>query len=65
MYTVSPRRLLKAQEVSDRLGVRLHRVYELARDGELPAVKLGCRQYRFDPALLEEWIRSGGTQSEG
>jgi len=52
--------LLGAQEVSDRLGIRLHRTYELAREQQIPHVRIG-RQVRFDAAALEEWIRRGGT----
>jgi len=58
------RRLWTAQEAAERLGVRLHRCYELIREGQLPAVRLG-RQVRVDPAALEEFIRSGGTGAEG
>ena len=56
-------RLLNAQEVSDRLGIRLHRTYELVRDNQIPHVKIG-RQVRVDATALEEWISSGGTIAE-
>lgn len=52
--------MMTAQDVADRLGVRLHRVYELTRRDILPHVRLG-RQLRYDPAALEAWIRAGGT----
>lgn len=54
-----PRKLMSAAEVAQVLGVKLHRVYELARIGTIPAVRLG-RQVRFDPRAIEDWIRSGG-----
>jgi excisionase family DNA binding protein len=56
--------LMDARQVSKRLGVRLHRVYELIREGRLPCVRLG-RQVRFDPNALEDFIASGGTKDRG
>jgi excisionase family DNA binding protein len=53
-------RLLTAPEVAERLGVRLHRVYELIRTNRLPVVRLG-RNIRVDPGALESWIANGGT----
>jgi excisionase family DNA binding protein len=54
-----PVRLLKAEEVAPTLGVPTLRVYELARTGLLPCVRLG-RQVRFAPAALEAFVASGG-----
>ncbi len=47
-----------------RLGVRVHRVYELARAGVRPSVRIG-RAVRFDPVAVEEWIAGGGTGGSG
>ena len=52
-------KLLTAAHVAALLDVSLPRVYELARVGVIPSVRLG-RQLRFDPRLLEEWVRDGG-----
>ncbi len=54
-------RLLKAQEVAGQTGLPLARVYELAREGQLPHVRLG-RALRFDPTAVAEWLRNGGTR---
>lgn len=55
-----PTTLLNARQVSQRLGVRLHRSYQLIRTGVIPSVRIG-RQVRVDRDKLEEWIASGGT----
>ena len=58
-----PHQLATAEWVAQRLGVKLHRVYELIRTDKLPHVRLG-RTVRVDPAKLEAWIESGGTGYE-
>ncbi len=63
--TATPNRLITAHQVADRLGLRLHRVYELTRAGQIPAVRLGCKQLRYDPRQLEAWIENGGSRDEG
>ena len=56
----STRRLRSAEWVASRLGVSRWQVYELAKRGVLPHVKLG-RLVRFDEEAIETFIRSGGT----
>lgn len=53
-------RLLTAKETAEILKVALPRVYELARAGMIPCVRMG-RQIRFDQAALSEWAARGGT----
>jgi excisionase family DNA binding protein len=43
-------RLMTAAEVADALGVSKERVWQLTREGKLPAVRLGGRTYRYHPA---------------
>lgn len=57
-------RLMTMREVRDVLNVPLARVYDLARQGVLPVVRLG-RQLRVDEDVLREWIRSGGQSLPG
>jgi excisionase family DNA binding protein len=57
-------RLLSIAEVARLLGVREARVYELAKSGTLPSVRLG-RQVRIDEGRLAEWIRNGGAALPG
>src|SRR5690606_14147029 len=52
-------RLLTAVQAAERLDVTPARLYELARTGTLPAVRIG-RQIRFSPEALNEWIDRGG-----
>ncbi len=53
-------RLLKAKEVAGIYQLPLARVYELARSGVLPVVRIGERQIRFDEAALNVWVSRGG-----
>ena len=52
-------RLLTAEQVSVLLQVPRARVYELAREGLIPAVRLG-RQIRVSASALDDWIADGG-----
>ena len=52
--------LLTADAVARRLSVPRARVYELAKAGILPVVRIG-RQLRVEPTELNAWIRRGGT----
>jgi len=54
-------RLITAKQASELLGVRLARLYELARLGLVPCVRLGQRQYRFDTEAIRQWIERGGS----
>ena len=48
-------RLLTAEEVAERLGVRTDWVWAQARAGRIPHVRLG-RYRRFRESALEVWI---------
>lgn len=56
------RELVTIPQVAKLLGVSVQRAYELARCGIIPSVRMG-RQVRVDLDCLEEWVRSGGTNS--
>ena len=53
--------LLKAEDVAEILSLPRLRVYELARQGQLPCVRIGERQIRFARTALREWIEGGGN----
>jgi excisionase family DNA binding protein len=53
-------RLLTAKQTAELLQVNLPRVYELARSGLIPCVRMG-RQLRFPESKLKEWIEQGGS----
>lgn len=54
-------RLLTAKEVSSATGIPLARIYQMAREGQMPVIRLG-RAMRFDPAAVSEWLAAGGTK---
>lgn len=47
--------LLTAEEVADFLQVPKSWVYEAAREGRIPHIRLG-RYVRFDQADIEQWL---------
>lgn len=49
-------RLLTAEEVAERLGMRTDWVWAQARAGRIPHVRLG-RYRRFRESALEAWVR--------
>ena len=51
--------LLTAQQAAELLNVSVPRLYELARTGTIPVVRLG-RQIRISRDVLDAWIASGG-----
>lgn len=53
-------RLITAKQASAILAVALPRVYELARRREIPSVRLGPNQIRFDEEALIAWAKGGG-----
>ncbi len=55
-------RLLTANDIADLLNTKLERVWALAREKDLPCVRLGKRQMRFDRQAVEQFIASGGSK---
>lgn len=55
---------LRVTEVADMLQVSTTRVYQLVREGILPAVHLG-RQVRIPADKLREFAESGGKRLDG
>ncbi len=51
--------LLTIPEAAKILSVSVQRGYELARNGTVPAVRMG-RQVRVDPVVLRAWLAGGG-----
>ena len=56
--------LAAADYVAARLGVTKQRVYDLAREGIIPHVRLG-RSIRFAQEDLEDFVRNGGKSWVG
>ena len=55
--------LIRVAAVAEMLDLDSHRVYELARKGVIPCVRIG-RQIRFDRDRIEAWIHAGGSALE-
>ena len=55
--------LLNAKKVADILGIRPWTVYQLVKRGELPAVKIGSRIYRFRRESIENWVSARESES--
>lgn len=53
--TPEEKQYLTVLEVARRFGVNSSTVYRLAKQGKLPAVKVGS-QWRFSMARLDEWV---------
>ena len=51
----APRRFMTAAEVADYFHVSLTTVHKLARDGRIPAFKIG-RDYRFGRDAIEKFV---------
>ncbi len=58
------KQLLNVNEVADYLSIPVSRVYVLAGEGILPAVRVG-RALRFAPEALEEFVAGGGKGFSG
>lgn len=56
--------LEKVEYAANRLNMSAARVYELIREGILPAVRCG-RQVRINPDALETFINNGGKSLPG
>ena len=58
-------RLIKAKQAAELLDVRLPRLYELARLGTIPSVRLGEKSIRFSETALQEFVERGGVTQNG
>jgi excisionase family DNA binding protein len=58
-------KLITARQLATAWQMPVARIYELAREGVLPVVKIGGRQIRFNEAALREWIARGGEVAGG
>ena len=54
-----PDLLWNENDLAAAIGISVKRVQQLAREGLLPAFKLG-RNWRFDPDAIRNWIKGRG-----
>jgi excisionase family DNA binding protein len=59
-----PDQLLTADDLAARWRVRREMIYRLAREGDLPTVRLGPRYVRFSLSAIAEFEKNGGTESK-
>lgn len=58
--------ILVAAEVAELLRVDVQRVYTLRRrDPTFPTIRLGERQFRWDPEAVRVWLKNGGSLKGG
>jgi len=50
-------RLLTVDEVAEYLRLNRETVLRKARKGEIPAIRMGYRSYRFYKDQLDDWLR--------
>ena len=55
------RPLLTPEEVADWLQVTVEWVHQMAREGDMPAMKLG-RYWRFDQDAVDAWLSERQTR---
>jgi excisionase family DNA binding protein len=53
-----PDALLTAKQVGKILSLHPNTILKMARIGELEAVKVGKREKRFKPSVIDAWIRA-------
>jgi len=51
-------KLLTVDEVAEYLRLNRETVLRKARKGEIPAIKLGYRSYRFYKDQIDEWLKT-------
>lgn len=50
------KRLLTAKELASETGLKLSRIYQLSREGKIPMVVVGQRQYVYPESRILEWL---------
>ncbi|HVE90919.1 MAG TPA: helix-turn-helix domain-containing protein [Actinomycetota bacterium] len=58
------KQLLTVDEVAQLLGVHRATIYRWAETGVLPAIKVGSALLRFDPDVLQDWLRTTPAERE-
>ena len=56
--------IMTAKEVAQYLSIHLLTVHKYAREGKIPAFKIGT-DWRFHKKSLEKWIHSKSTSNLG
>lgn len=59
-HTQQLQSLWNVAQVAELLDLSVHRVYQLAKLGTIPSIRVG-RTLRFDPDTMVAWLRAGGS----
>lgn len=54
--------VMTTRDVAQYLRISEAKVYELARSGTIPALRIG-KSWRFQKDLLKDWIRKGAESN--
>jgi excisionase family DNA binding protein len=57
-FELSSLPFLNASDVALRLGMSPEAIRRLAREGKIPAYRVGRRALKFDPAELKAWLNT-------
>jgi excisionase family DNA binding protein len=57
--------LITTEEVALALRLRVGLVYKMAREGDLPCIRLNARNILFNGAAIADWLEAGGVQKNG
>lgn len=57
--------VLKAEEVADMLRCSVGQVYEMARFGEIPSIRIGKRGVRFPTQAIETLLQGRNLVTAG
>jgi excisionase family DNA binding protein len=57
-------KLKTAKEIGEILNLNPQRIYELTRQGLIPHVVIGVRQYRYSEIEIENWLQKGGNSAQ-
>jgi len=61
---VASKEIMTAKEVAEYLSIHPLTVHKYAREGKIPAFKIGT-DWRFHKKYLEKWIRQKLSSSQG
>lgn len=49
--------MLTYEQLSRRTGIKVNTLYGLVSQRRIPHVRIGRRLVRFDPVVIERWLR--------